>query len=63
MYMIVIDEKTCSGCGSCIEACPNTLLGMNSESKAEVTGDPSECLGCESCSSVCTTGSLTVREI
>lgn len=62
MYMVSIDDKQCTGCGECAEACPVNLLSLTGE-KAEVTGDATECLGCESCVAVCPSGAVTVREL
>jgi NAD-dependent dihydropyrimidine dehydrogenase PreA subunit len=63
MFLIMIDEATCKGCGDCVENCPASILSLNGDNKAEVTGDLSECLGCESCVTVCETASITMQEV
>jgi len=63
MYLVTIDESTCEGCGECVDSCPASILSLNGDKKAEVTGSLDECLGCESCVSVCSTGSVTLREV
>ena len=62
MFIVTIDEETCSGCNACTDGCPARILSFNGE-KAEVTGDETECMGCESCITVCPTGAVSIQEM
>jgi uncharacterized Fe-S center protein len=46
----VISEKACTGCGVCIEWCPQIAIAMH-DKKAKI--DPSLCIGCGECLAVC----------
>lgn len=60
MYLVNVDADKCSGCGECVDNCPNGVLELD-DGVAVVTEN--ECLGCESCVEVCTTGAVTVQEL
>lgn len=62
MFLVTVDEDTCTACNQCVETCPAQILGTGKDDKAEVTGDPTECMGCFSCTTVCESGSITVEE-
>jgi NAD-dependent dihydropyrimidine dehydrogenase PreA subunit len=61
MFKPHIDEDLCTGCGECVDICPNEVLELSDE-KASVI-DEEECVGCESCVEVCEQGAITVEEI
>ncbi|MCL4423971.1 MAG: 4Fe-4S binding protein [Firmicutes bacterium] len=61
MYMVMVDEEKCTGCGECAGSCPAKLLALNGK-KAYVCGDCTECLGCLTCVTVCPSGAVTVQE-
>lgn len=63
MYLIVVDQEKCEGCGECVDACPGDVLVMNDAGKAEVVGGPDDCLGCETCVTVCPSGAVTMQEM
>lgn len=64
MFIVSIDEDTCSGCDLCADACPAALLSFDDEKKKTyVTGDSTECMGCEACTAVCESGAVTIMEI
>jgi NAD-dependent dihydropyrimidine dehydrogenase PreA subunit len=48
--MILIDEEKCSGCGLCLEACPQGAIVLG-ESGAAI--DQSMCTGCAACLAAC----------
>jgi len=57
--MIQIDEKTCRGCGTCIEACPFGVIAMVKD-KA-VVKNPSACHDCGACIQVCPEKAIKFR--
>lgn len=64
MYIVSIDEDTCTGCNLCADGCPARLLTFKEDKKKTyVTGDETECMGCEACVSVCESGAITVIEM
>ncbi len=62
MYVVFIDEDTCTGCDLCAESCPARILSFDGE-KTVVSGDATECMGCEACTSVCESGAVTITEM
>lgn len=62
MFLVVIDEEKCTGCGQCTEICPAQILGPGENAKAEVVGDAAECMGCLSCLTVCEAEAISVDE-
>lgn len=62
MYIVAIDESTCTGCNSCVDPCPAHILSF-ADDHAYVSGDEAECLGCLSCVSLCPSGAITVTEM
>jgi Fe-S-cluster-containing hydrogenase component 2 len=59
LYVVLLDDDKCVGCGKCVTACPGRVLTIVS-GKAEVqTG---ECLGCQGCVLLCPVGAVTLEE-
>ena len=52
---IWIDAGRCTGCGSCVEACPRGAIALVDE-RARV--DEAACTGCEACVEVCPEGAI-----
>lgn len=55
-----VDDTTCTGCGQCVEACPDEVLAFVD---AKVTPGPGlflGCIACGHCVAACPTGSITV---
>jgi len=46
----VVDTELCTGCGACMEVCPNNAIGMRKGIAVVVPGD---CIMCGSCVDVC----------
>ncbi|MBN2299414.1 MAG: 4Fe-4S binding protein [Deltaproteobacteria bacterium] len=56
-YFCVIDESSCTGCGTCIKRCPVDAVELNDE-KARMIQD--RCIGCGLCVSTCPTSSRSL---
>ena len=46
---VTIDEEKCTGCGSCVEACPVEALKVNGKCKV----DEETCIDCGTCVDEC----------
>jgi len=57
---VVIDRQKCTGCGLCIEVCPDRTIEME-EGRAVVTGK--RCMECGHCFAVCPAGAIEVSAI
>ena len=55
--MIVIQEGRCTGCGACVEVCPEGAIYLV-EDKASV--DRALCRECEACIAACPTQAITI---
>ncbi|MGB2826158.1 MAG: FAD-dependent oxidoreductase, partial [Thermoplasmata archaeon] len=53
-----VDETKCSGCGTCVEACPYSALRKNEEGITEVIA--AACKGCGCCGATCPEGAITM---
>ncbi|MGM9534298.1 MAG: 4Fe-4S binding protein [Intestinibacter sp.] len=54
----VIDKKKCTGCLTCVEACPRGIIV-----KAEDKETPSKCIACGKCAKACPMEILEVVEV
>ena len=55
---IIVDEEKCTGCGSCVEACPSEAITIEND-KAKI--DLEECVECESCLDECPEGAISLE--
>ena len=46
---VTIDEEKCTGCGTCVEACPVEALKVNDKAKV----DEDACIDCGTCVDEC----------
>jgi len=46
-----VDEERCTGCGTCVEACPANAITFTKAGKADI--NDSECIRCGTCHHVC----------
>ena len=56
----VIDEEVCTGCGICVDACPEGALELVGD-KAKLAY-PDKCTGCGTCEEQCPNGAITLEE-
>ena len=67
-YIPVIDERTCNGCGKCVDVCPVEAMGLVSagdpshKKKKKARIDDNLCLGCGVCVRSCREASLRLKE-
>jgi len=54
----VIDTEKCTGCGVCIEDCPNEVLVMKDDHSS--VSDPDECVECGVCVDNCPEEAITL---
>jgi adenylylsulfate reductase subunit B len=50
---IYIDEEKCTGCGSCVDICPEDVLALDDAVSRAVVVYPDECWRCGSCTFDC----------
>jgi NAD-dependent dihydropyrimidine dehydrogenase PreA subunit len=61
-FPILIDEKLCVGCNTCVEACRSHLILPNYEQgKPPVVYYPDECWYCGCCVASCPKGAVSLR--
>ncbi len=51
-----IDEKECSGCGVCVDACPEEAIKVADVAKV----GQKHCVGCAACVDACPNGAISV---
>ncbi len=54
----IIDLETCTGCGACIDVCPDRILEADGSGRPLVVGD--RCMQCGHCYAVCPVEAVTV---
>ena len=59
-HLSVIDQESCTGCGTCVEWCPTDAIVLNEMDLAQ--RDESACLGCGVCSRFCPEGAISLQE-
>lgn len=55
----VIDKDMCTGCGICIDECPNKVLELVNE--IANLAKPAECDGCGKCAESCPNEAITMK--
>jgi ferredoxin len=55
-----IDENTCTGCGQCVNICPDEVLSLNNGKARAGAGMFLHCIACGHCMALCPTGSIGV---
>jgi NAD-dependent dihydropyrimidine dehydrogenase PreA subunit len=54
-----LDVEKCTGCGRCVEVCPQGVFGMSNHRAQIVALD--NCMECGACSQNCAFGALSVK--
>ena len=57
LFLAVIDEDLCTGCGICTDRCPVDALGVDETAHVKER----QCLGCGLCSGACPVQAITMR--
>ena len=66
MYIVTVDEELCTGCGECVDTCPNGVLELQEVDGKTVSVPvlgPDDCIGCESCVIICPEEAITIQEM
>ena len=53
-----VDENACTGCGKCIERCPEGAISFDEKGQAQV--DQDKCTGCGKCTKACPFEAVTI---
>jgi NAD-dependent dihydropyrimidine dehydrogenase PreA subunit len=56
----IINEDECSGCGVCVDACPNNVIELVGDVAEPVNED--DCTACGDCLEECPMGAITEIE-
>jgi ferredoxin len=59
-HLAVIDEETCTGCGTCVDWCPTDAICLGDEGVA--WRDEEACIGCGVCARFCPEGAISLKE-
>ncbi len=63
-----IDSERCKGCGLCVSACPNQVLGQSDHVNPKgyypaVQVQPDKCIFCALCCLICPDVAITIDEV
>jgi ferredoxin len=59
-HLALIDQESCTGCGTCVERCPTDAIILNEKNLAQ--RDANACLGCGVCSRFCPEEAISLKE-
>jgi Fe-S-cluster-containing hydrogenase component 2 len=51
-----VDKEKCAGCGTCVEACPENAISLNSHAIV----DASRCVECGACVDACPSSAISI---
>jgi len=57
----VIDEDRCTGCGTCVNICPEDVFWDSKEGETPIVYYPNECWYCNSCVLECEEEAIKLR--
>ena len=58
--IVIIDEKLCIGCGTCVSLCPNKILYIDEKNGKCKVSDESKCDHLRGCVKICPVGALKI---
>ncbi len=61
VYEVTVDEEKCTGCGECVDICPEGVYELQNETSIPVRSE--DCEGCESCIEVCEQEAIIIGEV
>jgi NAD-dependent dihydropyrimidine dehydrogenase PreA subunit len=61
MAKVNINQNKCTGCGACVDICPNSVFVMGDDGKSKVKNE-SACVACRACVGACPTEAITVED-
>lgn len=59
-FTAVIDHDKCTGCGKCVEKCPQETITIDDDGKTIINQE--HCIGCGYCKSVCPHGAIQLKQ-
>lgn len=59
--MLTIDRALCTGCGTCLDACPSGAISLNDDDRI-ATIDLALCNECLACMDMCSNGAIRLSE-
>ncbi|MBE0583105.1 MAG: nitroreductase family protein [Desulfofustis sp.] len=57
----IIDHACCTGCGACIDVCPDRILAADTSGRPEIVGQ--HCMLCGHCAALCPEGAITIAAL
>ncbi len=59
-HLSIIDQKVCTGCGTCVEWCPTGAIALDDNELA--IRDEAYCIGCGVCAKFCPEEAISLKE-
>ena len=59
--IVVIDEVLCTGCGTCVEICPNRILYIDEKDNVCKVTDETKCDRLRGCERLCPTSAIKIH--
>lgn len=61
-YEVEINEKWCTGCGLCVDICPQDVFELDVEKNVARAVSPGACVGCLMCEERCPDFAIQINE-
>lgn len=58
---LALDQQRCTGCGACLEVCPQAVLGLSLGNGKAVILDKDACMECGACARNCPATAIQVQ--